>query len=127
MFSIARFLAALAALMNAIPEAVAQYRRDPERFMQSQRLAGLYIVYAAAGIAIMLFLLLFRGQPSEARAGFIILFVMLWMFYGGLWLGRLLPKGEEAHLPRWLDRRPSLIDLAMAGATAGAFLWALLG
>lgn len=122
-FSIVRFLAALATLADAVPKAIEQYRNDPAGFMRAQRIAGLYIAYCAIAIAIMLFLAIGQEPPSKARSGVIVLFVMLWIGYGGIWLGRLLPRSEEAPWPAWLDKRPSFVDVAMIAAIAGSFLW----
>jgi hypothetical protein len=125
-FSIYRFFAALAALASAIPLAVEQLRKDPAAFWRAQRLAGLYFAWCAVAIAIMLFLATSRENPSEG-GGAIILFVGLWVSYGAIWLGRLLPRNAdgETQLPSWLDRRPSWIDCGMIAAIAAAFLWAL--
>lgn len=126
MASISILLGALARLLNVIPETVEQYRKDHDGFWQAQRMAGIYVAYALVGIVGMLLLAVGREPHPQSRSFAIVMSVVFWLAYGGVWLARLLPKDEEMPVPAWLDKRPSFVDAGMIAAFAVAVVAALL-
>ncbi|RUO98553.1 hypothetical protein [Hyphomicrobium sp.] len=70
---------------------------------------GIYAVYAAAGIGIVV--LMVSGPQPTAKALLATLFVLTWIGYGALWLVRLAPRVKA--LPAWVESWLSPIDYVM--------------
>ncbi|HEY8247801.1 MAG TPA: hypothetical protein VIG38_11040 [Hyphomicrobium sp.] len=117
------FILVLGALVGVLPGVVDQYRRDRAGFWKTLRLLGVYLLYLAAVIGAMLWLMS-GAQPGAARAIAGGLFGLSAIFYGGVWLARIVPRYRP--LPAWFDRYPSGIDYAFCAVMAVALLVAFL-
>ncbi len=104
----------------SIPPAVEQYRRDRKGFWQTLRWMGVYALYVAVGIAILM--LPVDGPQPPAKAALATLFMLTWIAYGMVWLIRKVPRYRE--LPAWVDKRSLdyLFVLALSGLLAATFL-----
>jgi Flp pilus assembly protein TadB len=98
----------LVALTASIPACIDQYRRDRAGFFKTLRIAGLYLLYVLAGIAILLCLL--PGPRPAASAAAATAFIVGYILYGGLWLTRRVPRYRS--LPAFIDRFPGALDYA---------------
>ncbi len=112
----------LGALAASVPACVDQYRRDRVGFFKTLRLAGLYLLYVFVGIGIMLALL--AGPQSATTAAAATVFVVGFIFYGGLWLTRVVPRYRD--LPASIDKFPSGLDYAFWTVMAASLAFALL-
>jgi hypothetical protein len=92
---------ALIAAAAAIPAAREQLRKAPQGFWKTLRYAAVYLVYIFFGFAILLWHL--RYPRPDASGAAAVIFLVGWIFYGALWLTRLVPRYRD--LPRWIDRR----------------------
>ncbi len=89
----------LAVLIANIPAVTQQWHDDRAGVIKTLWLAGIYLVYVALGI----WLLLAVMAPVGARgpgAAFAIGLLLAWIFYGGLTLMRAVPRYREP--PRWI-------------------------
>jgi hypothetical protein len=98
---------AVVTLIGVLPAAIQQYRTDRAGFWKTARQFGLYLAYLAIVIGVMLWLL--SGEkPSVARAMASGVFGVTAIFYGALWLMRLVPRYRT--LPAFIDRFPGGLD-----------------
>ncbi len=113
-------LTAALSFAMSIPPAVEQYRRDRKGFWQTLRWMGVYALYIAVGVAILM--LPADGPQPPAKAALATLFMLTWIAYGMVWLTRKVPRYRE--LPAWIDKRwlDYLFALALSGLLAATFL-----
>lgn len=104
----------------SIPPAVEQYRRDRKGFWQTLKWMGVYALYIAVGIGVLM--LSAEGPQPPAKAAFATLFMLTWIAYGMVWLIRKVPRYRE--LPAWIDKRwlDYLFALTLSGLLAAVFL-----
>lgn len=107
-------LLAVVSFATAIPAAYDQYRKDPRGFWKTLKLMGIYALYTAVGIGVLLLSL--SGPQPPAKAGIATLFMLTWIGYGALWLVRFAPRYEP--LPAWIDKRGSPLDYICAAVIA---------
>jgi len=113
-------LTAALSFAMSIPPAVDQYRRDRKGFWQTLKWMGVYALYIAVGIAILM--LSAEGPQPSTKAAIATLFMLIWIAYGMVWLTRKVPRYRE--LPAWIDKRwlDYLFALALFGLLAAIFL-----
>ena len=110
-------------LVANLPAVMQQWRTDRQGFIKTLWLMGIYALYVALGLALILFLLPGR-DGTEANALLLAGLVVGWIFYGALTLMRVVPRYREP--PRWLMRF-GIADLVLLGlmfGCLGAYLWA---
>ncbi len=96
----------LLAMAMVVPAARETLRADPAGFRKTLRLAGLYLLYVSVAILITLWML--RGPQPALKGLAAFAFLLAWIFYGVLWLTRLVPRYRS--LPAWVDRWPGALD-----------------
>ncbi|ADJ25011.1 permease [Hyphomicrobium denitrificans ATCC 51888] len=113
-------LTAALSFAMSIPPAVEQYRRDRKGFWQTLRWMGVYALYIAVGIGVLM--LSAEGPQPPTKAALATLFMLTWIAYGMVWLIRKVPRYRE--LPAWLDKRwlDHLFALALSCLLAAVFL-----
>lgn len=106
-------LTAIVSFALSIPPAVEQYRRDRNGFWQTLKWMGIYALYVAVGLGILL--LSADGPQPPTKAALAALFMLGWIAYGMVWLIRLVPRYRE--LPGWVGKRwlDELFALVLAG------------
>jgi len=106
-------LTAVVSFVLSIPPAVEQYRRDRKGFWQTVKWMGVYALYVAIGLAILV--LSADGPQPPLKAGLATLFMLTWIAYGMVWLIRKVPRYRT--LPAWIDTQSldGLFALALAG------------
>jgi hypothetical protein len=101
-------------LVANLPAVLAQWRTDRPGFIKTLWLMGIYALYVALGIVLLL--LLAPRQPDETKALYLTGVTVGWIFYGVLSLMRLVPRYREP--PRWLMRF-GVADLLVPGLMFG--------
>ena len=113
---------AVVTLVGVLPAVIRQYRTDRAGFWKTARQFGLYLAYLAIVIGAMLWLV--SGEkPSATRAMAAGAFGVTAIFYGALWLMRLVPRYRE--LPAFIDRFPGALDYGFWTVLGGACVVAL--
>jgi ABC-type Fe3+-siderophore transport system permease subunit len=108
-------------LATNLPAVSAQWRTDRPGFIKTLWLMGIYALYVALGIVLLL--LLAPRQPDETKALYLTGVMVGWIFYGVLSLMRLVPRYREP--PRWLMRwRCRSPGARPMFGCLGAYLWA---
>jgi hypothetical protein len=104
-----------------LPAVMAQWRTDRPGSIKTLWLMGIYALYVALGIVLLL--VLAPRQPGETKALFLTGVMVGWIFYGALTLMRVVPRYREP--PSWLMRfgiADGLVLGLMFGCL-GAYLW----
>ena len=117
------FLLLIVAVFVAnLPGVMEQWRTDRSGFIKTLWLMGIYALYVALGLALLL--LLAPRQPGESKALLLTGVMVGWIFYGALTLMRVVPRYREP--PRWLIRFgiADLLVLGLMFGCLGAYLWA---
>ena len=106
-------------LVANLPAVMAQWRTDRSGFIKTLWLMGIYALYVALGIVLLLGLA--PRQPGETRALLLTGVAVGWIFYGALTLMRVVPLP-----PRWLMRfgMADVLVLGLLFGCLGAYLWA---
>jgi hypothetical protein len=109
-------------LVANLPAVMAQWRNDRPGFIKTLWLMGIYALYVALGIALLLLLAPAQGT-SEGKALLLTGVMVGWIFYGALSLIRLVPRYREP--PAWLMRFgiADLVVLSLMFGCLGAYLW----
>ena len=109
-------------LVANLPAVMAQWRTDRPGFIKTLWLMGIYALYVALGIVLLL--MLAPRQPGETRALLLTGVAVGWIFYGALTLTRVVPRYREP--PRWLMRFgiADVLVLGLLFGCLGAYLWA---
>ena len=112
----------VAVFVANLPGVMEQWRTDRSGFIKTLWLMGIYALYVALGLALLL--LLAPRQPGESKALFLTGVMVGWIFYGALTLMRVVPRYREP--PRWLMRFgiADLLVLGLMFGCLGAYLWA---
>lgn len=113
----------LGSLVGVIPGVVEQYRKDRAGFFRTLRLFAAYMLYVVAGLFVVTTQL--TDAPSGRLAGAAIVFLIAYIFYGGLWLLRRVPRYRE--LPAFIDRFPGTMDYIFWAVLAATLAMALFG
>ncbi len=111
----------LLAMAMVVPAARETLRTDPAGFRKTLKLAGLYLLYVAVAILITLWML--RGPQPALKGLAVFAFLLAWIFYGVLWLTRLVPRYRA--IPAWIDKSPRVLDyffLAIILGSLGFYL-----
>ena len=112
----------MAVFVANLPGVMEQWRSDRPGFIKTLWLMGIYALYVALGLGLLL--LLAPRQPGESKALFLTGVIVGWIFYGALTLMRVVPRYREP--PSWLMRF-GIADLLMLGLMFGSlagYLWA---
>jgi hypothetical protein len=112
----------VAVLIANLPAVMQQWRSDRPGFIKTLWLMGIYALYVALGIGILL-LLAPREGTGETKALLLAGVVVGWIFYGALTLMRVVPRYREP--PRWLMRF-GIADLVLLGLMFGCLAAYLL-
>ena len=64
-------------------------------------------------------------QDGSCPALAVTAFLVAWIFYGGLWLTRVVPRYRE--LPAFVDKFPGVLDFAFWAVMAAALAYAVFG
>lgn len=114
-------LTAVVSFALSIPPAVEKYRRDRKGFWQTLKWMGVYALYVAVGLGILL--LTVSGPQPPAKAALATFFFLAWIAYGMLWLIRKVPRYRE--LPLWIDHRSldAIFAIALTGLLAAIFAY----
>ncbi len=100
-----------------LPAMREQIRTDPAGVRKTLKLAGAYLLFCGVGLAFVLWRI--NADPHTNGLA-VLVFLVAWIFFGVLWLTRLVPRYRE--LPAWFDRRFSVIDwILLAAIAAGAW------
>lgn len=105
-----------------LPAVAQQWRTDRQGFIKTLWLIGVYALYVALGLALLLMLLPGR-QGGEESALLLTGVVTGWIFYGALTLMRVVPRYREP--PAWLMRF-GIADILILGMLFGClatYLW----
>jgi hypothetical protein len=113
----------LSVFVGVMPAVRDQYRRDRPGFWKTLRLLGLFFAYILAGFGLVVPLFI-EPQP-EAKALAITTFILAWIFYGALWLTRVVPRYRE--LPAFVDKFPGALDYGFWAVMAAALTFAVFG
>ncbi len=105
----------LVVLVKALPAARKQWQEDRAGAIRTAKIAGLFIVYWAAGLFLGTSLIPAHGGPESTIIALLLIFVFGWVLYGALWLLRLVPRYRE--LPEWL-LRPGVADAVIVAPVA---------
>jgi len=105
-----------------LPAAYRQYRTDRTQLIGSLKAGAVYLVYCAAGLALLAVIM--GTTPSESKVAAGMAFFLSWVLYGVLWLMRLAPRYRE--IPVWIDKRNSVIDYTLRAAIGLTLLAALV-
>ena len=116
---VATLISVLIAAAVAIPAAREQLRKDPQGFWKTLRHAAVYLLHILFGFAILLWQLQGPRPDVGGAATAAIIFMFAWIFYGALWLVRLVPRYRD--LPPWIDRRWSWLDYAFIAMISLSF------
>ncbi len=120
-------LATFIAVCVAMGFAFRQMRTDPritkEFLRKSIVVAGLYLLFAACGIGLLLAIMyLAHGAHAALLA---IAFLLAWVALGVVWLIRTAPRLREP--PRWLMQRWSFVDWTLLTVAVACLFSAVLG
>ena len=112
----------IAVFVANLPGVMEQWRSDRPGFIKTLWLMGIYGLYVALGLGLLL--LLAPRQPGESKALFLAGVMVGWIFYGALTLMRVVPRYREP--PSWLMRFgiADLLVLGLMFGCLGAYLWA---
>jgi hypothetical protein len=116
-------LLAVVSFVMSVPAAYDQYRKDPAGFWKTLRLMGLYAVYTAVGMSLLLLTL--SGPQPPLKAGIATVYMITWIGYGALWLVRFAPRQER--LPAWVEEWGSPLDYVIVAVIALTGLNTLIG
>ena len=112
----------IAVFIANLPGVMEQWRSDRPGFIKTLWLMGIYALYVALGLGLLL--LLAPRQPGESKALFLTGVIVGWIFYAALTLMRVVPRYREP--PSWLMRF-GIADLLVLGLMFGSlagYLWA---
>jgi hypothetical protein len=112
----------LLAMAMVVPAARETLRTDPAGFRKTLKLAGLYLLYVA--VAILLTLWMLSGPQPALKGLAVFAFLLAWIFYGVLWLTRLVPRYRA--IPAWIDKRPSALDCFFLAIILGSLGYSLI-
>ena len=115
----------LGAFVGVMPAVREQYRRDRAGFWKTLRLLAIFFAYVLAGFGLVVPLLIEPQPQPEAKALAITAFLVAWIFYGALWLTRVVPRYRE--LPAFVDKFPGLLDFGFWAVMAAALAYAIFG
>lgn len=118
--SLATLIVVMIVLVRTIPAVRKQWREDRPGFIKTLKIAGLYIVYCFAGLGLGFLVLPEPGSGNDAAAAIFTLFIVGWIFYGGLWLMRLVPRYKT--IPAWIDK-PGALDVIFLVTLGGCLAW----
>jgi FtsH-binding integral membrane protein len=113
----------LGAFVGVMPAVREQYRRDRAGFWKTLRLLAIFFIYVIAGFGLVV--PLFVEPQPEAKAIAITAFLVAWIFYGALWLTRVVPRYRE--LPAFVDKFPGALDFAFWAVMAAALAYGIFG
>jgi hypothetical protein len=117
-------LVVVAVFVANLPALREQWRTDRAGSIKTIWMFGVYLLYIGLGIVIMLLLAPKTGGEGGIKPLFLTLFILGFIFYGGLSLMRVVPRHREP--PSWLMRF-GIADIVLLGVTfacLGAYLWA---
>lgn len=113
----------VAASVANIPALREQWRRDRPGSIKTIWMIGVYLLYVALGIGLLL-LIAPREGGHEDKAPYVTLIVIGWVLYGALTLMRAVPRYREP--PAWLMRF-GIADFVLLGLVLGSlvgYFWA---
>jgi len=122
MESLGTALVVIAVLIVNMPAVMQQWHEDRPGFIKTLWLAGIYVLYTAIGIWLLVGVMAPVGEKG-VNVLFALGFMLAWIFYGGLTLMRVVPRYREP--PRWLMHFGVLdiVLLVILFGCAGAALW----
>jgi hypothetical protein len=119
----------LIAVIVAMIIALARIRNDPaytpEVRRRSYRVLVGYVIYLAAGVAVLLALPL--GMLRIATFGFLLLAILVYIAWGGLWILRLTPSRRPP--PAWVLKPWTRLDavlIAVFAVGVAGTVWGLM-
>jgi len=116
------FLVVVAAFVANLPALREQWRTDRAGSIKTIWMFGVYLLYIALGVVVLL-LLAPRTGGEGGKALLLTGFILGFIFYGALTLMRAVPRYREP--PAWLMRF-GIADIVLLGATfacLAGYLW----
>jgi hypothetical protein len=113
-FDALKLILLLTGMIGSIVELVRVYRADPVTFRVSMRWILVYAIYCGSGIGLVI-LSMHGPKPPQVALG-VTMALMSWIFYGAVWLARVVPKAEP--LKPWLARVPGYPEAVLAATAA---------
>jgi hypothetical protein len=115
----------LASLIGIWPAVRRQWSEDRAGSIKTIKFFLAFMAYCVAGAGIVMLLADRASLAPESVANLVALmgFILSWIFYGGFWLVRIVPRYRE--LPAWVDRIGA-VDYSLLALAAGSFFWLLI-
>jgi hypothetical protein len=101
-----------------LPAVIQQWRTDRPGVIKTLWMIGIYALYVALGLALLL-MLAPRESTSDGKALLLTGLVVGWILYGALTLMRFVPRYREP--PRWLMRF-GIADVILLGLMFGCLV-----
>lgn len=117
-------LVALTAIAAAWPAVRRQWRDDRAGAIKTFKLLAIYLIYCLAGVLLLVMFAPREPGTDPIKAVPMMALILAWIFYGALWLARLVPRYRD--LPAWVDRRDGAIDRTFIAIIIGSIVWLLI-
>lgn len=126
--AVAQLLLFAGIIVGIWPAVMRQWREDRPGFIKTLKLMGAFALFCAVGVAVMIAMIPPPPEPGAEVDSTIVLsstsFVVGWIFLGGLWLARLVPRYKT--VPAWIDRRFGIVELTLWGVIAASLVMRFL-
>ena len=114
----------ISAIVSAWPAVRRQWRDDRAGALKTLKLLAIYLVYCLAGVLLLVMFAPREPGTDPIKAVPMMTLILAWIFYGALWLARLVPRDQD--LPAWVDRRDGPIDRTFIAIIIGSVVWLLI-